>query len=319
MPLCPTCAHPWAGASLSGYAESVQISPYGYTPTAWVGILMVVLFVLTTVLHFFQALRYRMWFLAGTAVVAGILEAVGWAGRLWASYDVLLHTAFSMQIICTIIGPTPLIAANFIILGHVIRRLGQQYSRLSARRYTIVFVSCDIISLIVQALGGAAAAAAVNNNKSPKGGSDIMLAVAITFYVGLAAEFFLRCYNDWPIRGRAIIKTGYTFESKMQQMVAALVFSSLCFYVRTWYRCIELGDGWEGRIIHTQRYFVVMDALMIVLALWTLNIFHPGRLLGYGVDWKADKNIGTMQAGKSQGSEAEFGMFSDNGLSKEQY
>ncbi|KAH9843096.1 RTA1 like protein-domain-containing protein [Rhodofomes roseus] len=247
MPVCPTCANP--GGNSLGYAGSVQISPYGYTPTAWVGILMVVLFVLTTVLHFFQALRYRMWFLAGTAVVAGILEAVGWVGRLWASYDVLSHMAFSMQIICTIIGPTPLIAANFIILGHVIRRLGQQYSRLSARRYTIVFVSCDIISLIVQALGGAAAAAAVNNNKSPKGGSDIMLAgiifqtgeshismwplvlthcllVAITFYVVLAAEFFLRCFKDWPIRGRAVIKTGYVFESKMQQMVAALVFST---------------------------------------------------------------------------------------------
>ncbi|TFY62756.1 hypothetical protein EVJ58_g3665 [Rhodofomes roseus] len=229
-----------------------------------------------------------------------------------------------MQIICTIIGPTPLIAANFIILGHVIRRLGQQYSRLSARWYTIIFVSCDFISLVVQALGGAAASAAVNNHKSAKGGSDIMLAgivfqtAAITLYVILAAEFFLRYSYDWPIRGRTIIKTGYVFNKKMQQMVAALVFSSLCFYVRTWYRCIELGDGWEGRIIHTQRYFVIMDALMIVLAMWTLNIFHPGHLLGYGAEWRADKNI-VMQAVQSQDSEAAFGMLSGNGLPKEQY
>lgn len=34
-----------------------------------------------------------------------------------------------------------------------------------------------------------------------------------------------------------------------------------------------------------------MDAVMIALAMWTLNIFHPARLLGHGSDWRADKNI----------------------------
>ncbi|KAH9911068.1 RTA1 like protein-domain-containing protein, partial [Fomitopsis serialis] len=259
------------------------------------------------VIHLLQSVRYRMWFLLWTAVVAGILESIGWAGRLWSSYDILASTPFSMQIICTIVGPTPLIAANFIILGHVIRRLGQQYSRLSARLYTIIFVSCDVIALIVQALGGAAAAAAVDNGKNPKAGSDIMLAgiifqtAAITLYVLLATEFFLRYFYDKPLRGRENVETGYALESKLQQMIAALVFSSL-----TWYRCIELGDGWEGRIIHTQRYFVIMDALMIVFALWTLNLFHPGRLLGYGADWSADKNV-AMRATQTQDSEAARG------------
>ena len=36
------------------------------------------------------------------------------------------------RIATTIIAPTPLIAANFVILGQIIKRLGQQYSRLSA-------------------------------------------------------------------------------------------------------------------------------------------------------------------------------------------
>ncbi|KZT70110.1 RTA1-domain-containing protein [Daedalea quercina L-15889] len=297
-------------------------SAYGYTPTAWVGILMFVLFTLTTILHFLQSIRYRMWFLLWTTVVAGILESIGWAGRLWSSYNVLANVAFSMQIICTIIGPTPLIAANFVILGHIIRRLGQQYSRLSARWYTIIFVVCDIISLVVQALGGAAAAAAANNHKSPTSGSDIMLAgiifqtAAITLYMLLAMEFFLRYFYDRPIRGRDIVNTGYALDSKMKQMIAALAFSSLCFYVRTWYRCIELGDGWEGTIIHTQRYFVIMDAVMIALAMWTLNIFHPARLLGYGTEWRADKSI-SMQNVQAQDSETTVGMgFSDQGEPK---
>jgi len=287
---------------------------------------MLVLFALTTIIHFLQAVRYRMWFMLWTAILAGILECVGWAGRLWSAYNVLASTAYTMQIVCTIIGPTPLIAANFVILGHVIRRLGQQYSRLSARWYTIIFVSCDVIALVVQAIGGAAAASAANNGDNPSAGADIMLAgiifqtAAITLYILFAVEFFSRYFYDKPLGGRANVKTGYLFEGKLRQMVVALIFSSLVFYVRTWYRCIELGDGWHGRIIRTERYFVIMDALMIVLAMWTLNIFHPGRLLGYGAEWSADKTI-VMQAMRPQDSEATIGMaWSENrAAAKEQY
>jgi hypothetical protein len=37
------------------------------------------------------------------------------------------------RITATILGPTPLLAANFVIIGIIIRRLGPQYSRLSPK------------------------------------------------------------------------------------------------------------------------------------------------------------------------------------------
>ena len=36
-----------------------------------------------------------------------------------------------------ILAPIPLVAASFIILGQIIRRLGQQYSRLNAKWCTL--------------------------------------------------------------------------------------------------------------------------------------------------------------------------------------
>jgi len=48
------------------------------------------------------------------------------------------------------------------------------------------------------------------------------------------------------------------------------------------YRTIELVDGWEGRIIKNELYFNVMDGAMIIAAMYCLNYFHPGRLLGPG-------------------------------------
>jgi hypothetical protein len=42
---------------------------------------------------------------------------------------------------------------------------------------------------------------------------------------------------------------------------------------------IELSGGWNGRIIHTEVYFNVLDGGMVVLAIFTLNFAHPGLLL----------------------------------------
>lgn len=39
-------------------------------------------------------------------------------------------TDYLRRISTTILAPTPLVAANFVILGRLIGRLGQQYSRL---------------------------------------------------------------------------------------------------------------------------------------------------------------------------------------------
>jgi hypothetical protein len=136
--------------------------------------------------------------------------------------------------------------------------------------------------------------------------------VAITIYVALASEFLWRCYTNKPVR---VISTpdDATVDSKevptavtgpgaitrrLKLMIFGLVFSTLVIFIRSIYRTIELADGWTGRIITTQVYFSqsslayhdhfvmmnklvdILDGAMIVLAMYTLNIFHPGFLLG---------------------------------------
>lgn len=217
-----------------------------------------------------------------------------------------------MQIVATIIAPTPLVAANFVILGQLIRRLGQCYSRLSAKWYTIVFCSCDIIALVIQAIGGGAASSAVNNNKNPAPGGHIMLGgivfqmFSITIYMALAAEFILRYLYNKPLRSAEGTMTGYTLDKNMKLMIAGLTLSSISIYIRSVYRTIELANGWTGYIIHTQRYFDWLDGGMITLAMFTLNIFHPGFLLGHANTWKEEfamKSLVNPDEPRKEGSE----------------
>ncbi|KAJ2977789.1 hypothetical protein NUW54_g11376 [Trametes sanguinea] len=278
-----------------------QVTPYGYTPTKSVCIALVVLFGITSAakryaipaLHAAQAIRYRLWWLLPTAVLGGLVELVGWIGRLWSSLNPPAIDPYLIQVVATIVAPTPFIAANFMILGHIIKQLGSQYSRLSARWYAIVFVACDFGALVAQALGGAQAANAVQNNKDPDTGGHIMLGgiafqlIAICVYALLALEFLLRYRYDKPFKrgGVRLPKSSNRLDRRTQLMLFALFMMWIFLFIRSVYRTIELSNGWTGRIITTERYFNILDGAMIVLAMFTLNFFHPGILLGNAEQW----------------------------------
>lgn len=68
-----------------------------------------------------------------------------------------------MQISSLIIAPAFMAAGNYILLGRIIPVLGTRYSFIHPLSYTIVFVVGDVISLVIQAIGGGQASAAETN------------------------------------------------------------------------------------------------------------------------------------------------------------
>ncbi|KAI0635442.1 RTA1-domain-containing protein [Trametes polyzona] len=298
-------------AALAASEAEHHESPYGYVPTEWICILFIALFSVSTVIHLGQTIWSRLWWLLGTTVLAGIIEIIGWSGRLWSSISPALLDPFLMQITTTIIAPTPLIAANFVILGQVIKRLGQQYSRLNAMWYTIIFCSCDIIALVIQAVGGAQASSAVQDNEDPNPGGHVMLGgiafqlAAVSIYLMLATEFLLRYRLDKPFhRKGGVLPKSYAFDNGVKLMIVGLALDGIFILIRSIYRTIELTDGWSGRIIETQVYFNVLDGAMIVLAMFTLNFFHPALLLGKADRWnvKEPSEVDSENPGYPKGS-----------------
>lgn len=272
-----------------------EASPYGYVPTEGICITFIVLFGLSTLLHFIAAVRYRLWWLIPTACLMGAGEVIGWVGRLWSSRNVMAHTPFTMQIVCTILAPTPLLAAIFIIFTRMTETLGTCYSRLTPRWYTVVFLTCDIVALVIQGLGGGIAADAKTISTTNLG-ANIMLAgivfqlVAMLVFSTLAAEYFYRFINDRPVRDKdsslgirdsmaTAVHNPRPWDRRLKLMVVGICISTLFLVVRAIYRTIELGDGWNGKVLHTQVYFTVFDAAMVAVSTYALNVFNPGVLL----------------------------------------
>ncbi|KJA14175.1 hypothetical protein HYPSUDRAFT_49380 [Hypholoma sublateritium FD-334 SS-4] len=264
-------------------------SPYGYTPTRSVAFVFLALFGISTAIHIGQAIKYRMWFLFLTVILCGAIELLGWSGRLWSTYNVLSQPAFSIEITGTIIAPTPLLAANFVILGRIIRRLGPEYSRLRPRLYTIIFTSSDVISLVVQALGGGVASGA-NSDSVATTGANIILAgiiiqlVIIVIYGILATEFYVRYTSaESRLTKESIDGAQSTPRAPLTRdiviMCLALALSTSLLLIRAIYRVAELADGWLGPVMTNQVAFIVLDGVMVVIAMYTINLAHPGRLL----------------------------------------
>lgn len=92
----------------------------------------------------------------------------------------------------------------YTILGAAINVLGPQYSALEPRNYFIVFITADLVSLILQAIGGGQAASAAATSSPTKSATDIMVAgiifqlCSMVVFVALGVDFILRASGKRP-------------------------------------------------------------------------------------------------------------------------
>jgi len=255
------------------------------------------LFGLSTLIHLVQSIQFRTWWLLPTVVVGGLGEILGWAARTWSSKSPDLQTPFIMQISATIISPTFILAAHFMILGKLVRLLGPQYSRLRPRTYTVVFVSCDLAALIIQAIGAAQASNGTDkwDQKKTDRGGNIMLGsivlqmLAITAYTILAFEFVFRLLAKKPFnRPRKPTTHRFSeFNGSQKLAVVELTLCSVFLLIRSAYRTAELASGWNGRVIATEWLFIAFDGSMIAGVMISMNIFHVGMLLKPSYSYQA--------------------------------
>jgi hypothetical protein len=166
---------------------------------------------------------------------------------------------FLIQIICLTIAPAILAAGVYLCLSRIVTTFGQDNSCISARAYPIIFVTCDVVSLILQAGGGGYASVKTHNREDPKVGNNIMIAglsvqvFTLLIFILLALDFAVR-----TIRRSRRMGTHHALDQQHAQLrkswmfkgfLIALSVSTLCIFTRCVYRVAELSDGWEGHLM----------------------------------------------------------------------
>jgi hypothetical protein len=153
----------------------------------------------------------------------------------------------------------------------MIRVAGRHTSPIGPRTYLLIFSTCDVISLVIQAVGGAMASIATSADppKDTTPGTHIMVA-GIVFQMASITVFAV-LFVLFVVRSRSS-----NLPRKSYFLVGATAFSTVMIYVRSIYRTIELSQGWTGYLITREPYFIVLDGVMIVLATGVFNVIHPG-------------------------------------------
>lgn len=131
----------------------------------------------------------------------------------------------------------------------------------------------DIISLAVQAAGGGKAAAGFSKGTDTSVGTNIMVAGIIFQLVAIIV--FELLFSLVVLKARQQILAS----RPLSLLCGATTFSVAAILVRSVYRTIELLQGWRGNLITVERYFIALDAAMILVALFIFNVLNPGELL----------------------------------------
>ncbi|KAI1207026.1 RTA1-domain-containing protein [Annulohypoxylon truncatum] len=244
---------------------------YGYRPSLAAGIVFCALFGFAFSGHFLQTIRLRRW-TSGLLAIGALTELIGWIGRTWSAECPYNRNAFLIQITTLIIGPVFFTAALYVLLGMFIGALGREYSILSARMYTIVFVTCDTISLVIQAVGGAMASMASSNGDDPKLGTNIMVA-GVLFQL-LAMIIFTLFTLDFLQRS-----SKFGIPQEYNKIVIALFISLAAIFARSIFRTVELIEGWTGYLMMHETYFIALDGALMVLAVVIFLPFDPARTI----------------------------------------
>ncbi|KAF5588400.1 pisatin demethylase cytochrome P450 monooxygenase [Fusarium pseudocircinatum] len=246
---------------------------YGYVPSLAAGIVFCLIFAATGIYHIvrsFQKRKATSYLLA----ISSYIELIGWIGRTWSSKCAYNKIAFLLQITTLVVAPIFVAAAIYVTLGYLIKAVGPQYSVIRPKLYLWIFLVVDVLALLIQAGGGGLASGAANKGKDTKPGANLMVSgiifqlVSMTGFCILFAIFVLRT------RGLELAK-GQRF------VIYATIISVVFVYIRCIYRTVELLEGWDGKLMKTEGYFIGLDGVCIAVAILIFCIFDPAVLLDH--------------------------------------
>ncbi|CAN8100718.1 unnamed protein product [Discula destructiva] len=220
------------------------------------------------------------------ALFCGLMSQIlGYTARCQSHNNQLDRDKFYMQVACLTIGPAFVTAAIYWSSQNVVKFLGKRHS-LIGPEYYMIFIPCDLVSLILQATGGGLAARAHRHGTSMATGTNIMIAglafqsATMLCFSILGGIFAWRVYVDHKTRvegkqapNKNIVRMRE--HGPTQAFLCSLAISTLLILGRSCYRVAELSGGWTGARMANQHSFIIFEGVFVFFASLLLTVFHP--------------------------------------------
>ncbi|ORY84325.1 RTA1 like protein-domain-containing protein [Protomyces lactucae-debilis] len=256
----------------------------------------IVSFALTVALSY-QIRKYRTKYMiilaVGTAAesLGYVLRSLGASGRESSFPLYLLMQLF------IVLAPLAFMAALYIIFGRLVRRVGQEKALIPPAWYARLFVTCDILSFLIQ---GAGAGFIVSDNRTTAmagkntliGGLAFGLLSFASFCV-MAILLHLRVLKDKK-HDAHFRPTG--MHENWQTIWIPLYIGMVAILVRTIFRLVEFSLGWFGKVNSTEWYLYVFDMVAMAFTAIAFIVYFPAR---FGLDQSLDGVRGDVEMAAS--------------------
>ncbi|KAI7213259.1 RTA1-domain-containing protein [Hortaea werneckii] len=258
-------------------------SIYGYAPDWDFNLFFAIGFGITALVFSHESLIWPKWRAYSLACAIGcLMESGGYVGRLLLSKDPFSDIGFKLNVVLLTIAPAFISAGIYITLKHAVIIFGRHLSHLPPNAYMYIFVACDVVSIILQGVGGSISAIAEEKSVLDQGVNVMIAGLAsqvftLMVFFGLVIEYFIRCRRQTERLNLGTINLAKS--AKFRLFVAAVTIAFLAIFARCCYRVAELCNGWGSEIMREEREFIILDSDMCTLASITLSVFHPGLFL----------------------------------------
>lgn len=193
-----------------------------------------------------------------------ICEGVGYISRIMLHNDPFSDPGFKINVVLLTFAPAFLAAGIYLLLKQLTITFSPTLSRLRPAWYTYIFISCDLVSIVLQGAGGAVSAVA-STKKLLDVGENIMIAglafqvFTLAIFGALAGEYFFRVMkHKSEVNPRAL---ELCKQWKFRLFLGAILLAYLCIKIRCAYRVAELSGGWGNPIMRKEVDFIVMDSV----------------------------------------------------------
>ncbi|KAF4970028.1 hypothetical protein FSARC_2845 [Fusarium sarcochroum] len=262
----------------------IKYTIYGYRPNLGANCFLVAFFGIAFFTNIWLGIRFRTRAYATVLAFGCLSQILGYLGRIGMYYRPFNAIPFEIQVCCLIIGPAFNSAAIYLMLKHIVLRFGPEWSLLKPKLYTIIFISADVISLILQATGGGiAATSGIDNEDTLNLGNNIMMAgiafqvVTLSIFALLTMLFLVRRVQGTaiaPLDGSAL-RTWHSI--RFRWFIGGLFTAFLTIYIRCVYRIAEMRGGWGNKLMKEEVPFIILEGIMILIATLAQTIIHPGH------------------------------------------
>ncbi|KAL4877395.1 RTA1 like protein-domain-containing protein [Aspergillus karnatakaensis] len=252
---------------------------YNDKPSMLPAIVFGILFAITTLVHIWQAIRTRSWFLT-PIILGGLFEVAGYFCRVLSGTerDDWTTDPAAAQSVLIVLGPLLFTASIILLFNRIVHALkASSVSIIRPNWLTRIFLAGVIVSFIIQGGGGIMLLQSEDSERASLGSRIIFLGLLVQIL------FLLLYIIPTSIFHRRMLRTplhqSNTEITIPWQKYMTLLHSTVgLILVRTVFRAVEFGQGADGALRNKEAFIYIFDGILMLAGWIIFNIWHPGMM-----------------------------------------